>query len=206
MAWPGLDLGKALPMRALLAGFVLALIVVAAGAYAVVASGSISARGDVAPNSLEKWAARTSLRATIAREMPVEPYPYASSEAGIIEGAGLYAAHCSICHGNAEGKPSVIASGFAIKAPQFAKRGVSDDPAGKIYWQIEHGIHWTAMPAFGGRLTEAQIWNVAFFLKNGFEKLPPAADAAWRKPLPEPPAAAAPPQRVSAATKDRAPL
>jgi len=172
-------------MRPFIGGFILALVLVVAAGYLSVIEGWIPARGDVKPGSVERWAAHKDLDVVIDREEPKEPYPYTSSDAGIIEGAELYSEHCSICHGNADGNPSLIAQGFAVKAPQFAKHGVDDDPAGETYWKIEHGIHWTAMPAFGGRLTESQIWNIAFFLKNGFEKLPPAADAAWHKPVPE---------------------
>jgi len=186
IAWAARLEGKEKRMRPFFAGVLLALVLVVAAGYLVIANGLISARGDERPSGFERWAARISLNKTIAREAPAEPYPFSSSEAGIIEGAQLYAAHCSICHGNADGDPSLIASGFAIHAPQFAKHGVDDDPAGETYWKIEHGIHWTAMPAFGGRLTEAQIWNIAFFLKTGFEKLPPAAEAAWKQPVPEP--------------------
>jgi len=177
-------------MRPFIGGFVLALALVVAAGYLSVIEGWIPARGDVKPGPLERWAAHKDLDVVIDRDQPKEPYPYTSSTAAIIEGATLYSEHCSICHGNADGNPSLIAQGFAIHAPQFAKHGVDDDPAGETYWKIEHGIHWTAMPAFGGHLTEAQIWNIAFFLKTGFEKLPPAAEAAWHKPVPEPAAAA----------------
>jgi mono/diheme cytochrome c family protein len=177
-------------MRPFIGGFVLALVLIVVAGYLAVIQGWIPARGDVKPGKLETWAAHKDLDVVIDREEPKEPYPYTSSTAGIIEGAQLYSEHCAICHGNADGNASIIAQGFAIHAPQFAKHGVDDDPAGETYWKIEHGIHWTAMPAFGNRLSESQIWNIAFFLKNGFDKLPPAADAAWHKPVPEPPASA----------------
>ncbi len=183
-------MGKDARMRPFIGGFILALVLVAAAGYLSIIEGWIPARGDAKPGPMERWAAHKDLAVVIDREQPKEPYPYTSSTAGIIEGAQLYSEHCSICHGNADGDPSMIAQGFAIPAPQFAKHGVDDDPAGETYWKIEHGIHWTAMPAFGGRLSESQIWNIAFFLKNGTEKLPPAADAAWHKPVPEAAAAA----------------
>jgi mono/diheme cytochrome c family protein len=56
---------------------------------------------------------------------------------------------------------------------------VSDDPAGETYWKIEHGIRFTGMPAFVGSLSEEQIWQIAYFLSHGMDKLPPAADAIW---------------------------
>jgi thiosulfate dehydrogenase len=62
------------------------------------------------------------------------------------------------------------------------KHGVDDDPTGETYWIIEHGVRFTGMPAFAGALTERQIWQIAYFLKQG-EKLPPAAAAIWNEPL-----------------------
>ena len=52
-------------------------------------------------------------------------------------------------------------------------------------WQIEHGIRFTAMPSYKGNLTEEQIWQIAYFLKNLPDHLPPAAQAEWHKPVTE---------------------
>ncbi len=140
--------------------------------FALVWSGHVPARADnPKASAMEKWAARTSLDATIAREAPQPPYPYGPvTDATIVAGAKLYMANCAVCHGS---------MGLYIPAPQFTKHGVDDDPEGETYWKIEHGIRFTGMPSFAGSLTEEQIWQITYFLKRGMDKLPSAADIIW---------------------------
>jgi mono/diheme cytochrome c family protein len=38
------------------------------------------------------------------------------------------------------------------------------------------------MPSFKGTLSEAQIWQIADFLKRPTKDLPPAAAAIWNQP------------------------
>ena len=166
-------------------GVVATLILFAVGAFVVVTFGFVPATADVPPPAVEKWAARASLGATIGREAPKPPYPFASSDAAIVAGAKLYTKQCSICHGSAVGKPTMLAKGLYIEPPQFVKHGVDDDPEGETYWKIEHGIRFTAMPSYKGNLTEEQIWQIAYFLKNLPDHLPPAAQTEWHKPVTE---------------------
>jgi thiosulfate dehydrogenase len=132
---------------------------------------------------MEKWAAHTSLDATIAREAPQPPYPYGPvTDDTLVAGAKLYMANCSVCHGSGMGTASNISQGMYVKAPQFSRHGVDDDPEGETYWKIQHGIRFTAMPAFGSTLTQEQIWQIAYFLKRPTAQLPPAAAAIWNQP------------------------
>jgi mono/diheme cytochrome c family protein len=72
--------------------------------------------------------------------------------------------------------------GLYVRAPQFTRHGVDDDPDGETYWKIEHGIRFTGMPSFKGALSEEQIWQIAYFLKRGTADLPPAAARMWNGP------------------------
>ncbi|MHB1942586.1 MAG: c-type cytochrome [Acidiferrobacteraceae bacterium] len=80
----------------------------------------------------------------------------------------LYAHHCAICHGTAQGTASAspIAKGLYQKPPQLATDGVEDDPPGYSFWKIQHGIRLTGMPSFRHTLTNRQIWTLALFLKH----------------------------------------
>ncbi|HTW84186.1 MAG TPA: cytochrome c [Candidatus Sulfotelmatobacter sp.] len=169
-------------MRAFFGGFVLALILVAVAGVAAVLTGVVPARQDVKPGMMERWAAKKSLAATMRREVPQPPYPIATpDEAGFVKGATLYVQNCAVCHGTAHSTPTAIAQGFAIHAPQFAKHGVDDDPVGETYWKIDHGIRFTAMPAFDQTMDQQSIWQIAYFLKN-LPALPPRAKAVWENP------------------------
>jgi mono/diheme cytochrome c family protein len=170
-------------MGRFVAGIITTLVVIAVVSLAGVIFGWMPAGADAPFFPGEKWAANTSLRATIDREQPKPPYPFGPpTDATVIAGAKLYMANCSVCHSSGSGNPSNISQGFYIKAPQFAKHGVDDDPEGETYWKIEHGYRFTAMPAFKGLLTEGQIWQIAYFLKRGTDKLPPEAAKIWNQP------------------------
>ncbi|HTC21487.1 MAG TPA: c-type cytochrome [bacterium] len=165
-------------------GFLLGILVVfitgLAGGYLFVVEGWMPANADGTPPALEKWMARTSLRATIQREASQTPNPMAVTDENLIAGIKIYAVNCAICHGASDGKSSNIAVGLYQHAPQLAMHGVTDDPDGNIYWKIKHGIRLTGMPAFGDSLSENQIWQLVLFLKN-MDSLTPAASKVWNK-------------------------
>jgi mono/diheme cytochrome c family protein len=137
------------------------------------------ANADGKPSRVERWAARVSLHATLDREAPKIANPVPLNDANLVAGIKLYAANCAVCHGAADAKPSNIASGLYQKPPQLAKHGVEDDPAGVIYWKVDHGIRLTGMPAFGATLNDRQLWQLALFLKH-MDGLPPAPQRVWK--------------------------
>lgn len=166
-------------------GVVATLVAFSVVVFVAVKFGLVPATADVPPPPMEKFMARMSLAATIDREAPQPPYPVASSAAAIVAGAKLYTQHCAMCHGSGVGAPNALAKGLYIRPPQFAKHGVDDDPEGETYWKIEHGIRFTAMPSYKGSLTEEQIWQLTYFMKNLPDHLPPEAQAEWHKPVVE---------------------
>jgi mono/diheme cytochrome c family protein len=167
--------------RAFLWGVVLTILAAAAGGYAVLRGGLISANADAKPGWFETWAAGASLDATLARDAPKGPNPVALTDANVVAGIDLYGQHCAICHGTAKGDASAspIAKGEYPAPPQLATDGVEDDPEGYSFWRIAHGIRWTGMPAWRGTLNDQQIWTLALFLKH-MDKLPPVAEEAWK--------------------------
>src|SRR5271166_4679328 len=156
------------------------IVVGAVGAYCAVLLGLLPANADARPSALERWAARTSLRATVAREAPKQTDPLPVDDSNLAAGSKLYGDNCMVCHGASDGQASNIAAGLYQHAPQLGKHGVEDDPEGETYWKIDHGIRLTGMPAFGKSLTETQIWRLATFLKH-MDSLPPQAQAAWKR-------------------------
>jgi mono/diheme cytochrome c family protein len=166
-------------MKSFLTGVAAAGLVLAVGTYFSITNGWIPANADAKPGSLETWAAHQSLRATIRREAPTAPVPVAFTNANVIAGIHLYSANCAVCHGASNGQASNIAVGLFQKPPQLAIDDVTDDPEGKIYWFVKHGVRLTGMPSFSGTLTEEQIWQVVLFLKH-MDKLPPEAVKVWK--------------------------
>ena len=185
-------------LRGFVLGVILTLIVLAGIAYVALTSGAVPANADGTPSALEIWATGADLEAVLKRDAPKGPNPVPLTEANLIDGVTLYGRYCAACHGTAAGNAArtPIALGEYPSPPQLGADGVEDDPEGVTFWKIDHGIRLTGMPAWRKTLTERQMWTLALFLKH-MDKLPPAADAAWKSlqlPPASTPAAAAAPQ------------
>jgi thiosulfate dehydrogenase len=164
--------------KGLILGFGAAIATLMFAAYFFVASGALPSGQDSKPSKLEKWAARTSLQATMRREARGLKSPIAPSDDNLVAGVALYRANCQVCHGGADGAMSSIAKGLSPRAPQLAKEGVDDDPEGVTYWKVAHGIRFTGMPGYGGTLSEREMWQISLFAKH-LNSLPPRARSAW---------------------------
>ncbi len=167
-------------MRGFINGVVFTLALLIAAAFAGVQLGLLPAGADAKPLPLEKWLAQRSLHASIAREDGDYHNPLQPTDENLTAGVRLYAANCAVCHGAADGAESTLAKGFYIEAPQLAKDGVEDDPENVTFWKLKHGIRFSAMPAFGGNLSDDDLWKLTMFLAT-MDKLPPQVDAAWKK-------------------------
>jgi thiosulfate dehydrogenase len=166
-------------IRGIVIGVVAVIVVGVLGVYVGIEAGMMPANADARPSKLERWAARTSLAATLRREAVTTPNPIPLTDRGLDAGIKLYAQNCAVCHGSADGQPSNVARGLYQKPPQLAKDGVEDDPEGVTYWKVTHGIRFTAMPAFAESLTDDQRWQVTLFLKH-MDSLPAQPERAWK--------------------------
>ena len=161
-------------------GIAFTVALFALAGYVAVVFGLLPAGADVKVSGLERWAANKSLDATIDRESKGLTNPLAPTGANLTDGVHVYAKNCAICHGAADAKPSVLAQGFYIRAPLLAKHGVEDDDESETYWKVEHGIRFSAMPAFGTTLSSDDAWKVTMFLKR-MDSLPAAVEAQWKR-------------------------
>ncbi len=164
--------------KGFIAGIIVVLAGLLAGAYIFVKLGALPAGQDATPGKLELWAAKTSLAATISRDTKGLTSRLQPTEANLTAGASLYVTHCQVCHGGPDAKTSAIAKGLTPNPPQLAKDGVEDDPEGTTYWKIAHGIRFTGMPGFRESLTEPQLWQLALFVKH-MDSLPVGSRTAW---------------------------
>jgi mono/diheme cytochrome c family protein len=160
-------------------GIVALLGVIVGMVFTVVYMGYAPMAADSAPSSIEANLAMKALHAVSERQMGGVNDPLPVNDANLFAGLKTYQQNCIMCHGAADGKPSNIAAGFYVPAPQFGKDGAEDDPEGATYWKIHHGIRFSAMPAFQHSLKDAQIWQVAMFLKH-MDALPRPVDVAWK--------------------------
>jgi thiosulfate dehydrogenase len=164
-------------MRGFLIGFVAALVLVAAGAYAYFRFGFAPVATAAPPMPFEMTLAHMALHARIAKEGKA-PSPIPPSETNLLAGAQIYREQCAVCHGLAGQPETAIAKGMFPRPPQlFEGHGVTDDPPGETHWKAANGIRLTGMPGFMGSLSDTQLWQVSLMLANA-DKLPASVKAA----------------------------
>ncbi len=83
--------------------------------------------------------------------------------ADLANGAKLFGANCAACH---MGGANVIMANKTLKADALSKYldKYTEDPVAAISYQVKNGKN--AMPAFGGRLSDAQILDVASYVAD----------------------------------------
>ncbi len=134
---------------------------------------------------MEAQIVHVPLGARIARELKQPPFP--ADEHGLEAGAQVYAKQCASCHGT-PGHDVAFATWMFPRAPQLWKQhrkgvvGVSDDEIGETFWKVENGIRLSGMPAYQKILSNTEMWQVAWLLKNADKPLSPQVQTALEKP------------------------
>ena len=164
-------------MKTFILGIVAAIILFAAGAYILAATGSLPVATASSPLPFEKSLAKMALNARIKHEMPKD-VPIQPDEANLLAGAHVYAEHCAVCHGLPGQPKAAIAKGMFPEPPElFHGKGVTDDPPGESYWKTVNGIRLSGMPGFKGNISDMELWQVSLLVANA-DKISPAVKAA----------------------------
>src|SRR5438270_9111433 len=69
-----------------------------------------------------------------------------------------------LCHGPDGRGDGPAAASLAVKPPDLAEH-FFHHREGDILWKLKHGAPDTPMPAFGGRLSEEQLWELITLLR-----------------------------------------
>jgi thiosulfate dehydrogenase len=148
-------------IKGLVIGFLLAVVILAGGGFYYLASGMAPVATADPPMPFEKKLANMSLHAHINNQHVGQP-PVAADEPTFLAGADVYKQHCAICHGLPGQPPTDYDSTMFPKPTQlFRGKGVSNNPASASYWKTANGIRLSGMPAFKGKLTDTQLWQVS---------------------------------------------
>lgn len=155
-------------------GLIIGLLILPICGYLYVRLGFMPVATEGPSLPLEKWVAHTSLNATISKQAPHEA-KFPPSDENLIAGATIYRDTCAVCHGMKDQPKTPTAKGMYPPPPQLLSgKGVTDDPVGETYWKVTHGIRLTGMPAYGGSLSDLQLWQVSQMLAHA-TNLPAAA-------------------------------
>ena len=84
------------------------------------------------------------------------------------EGLEHIADHCAICHGNDGSGDTMIGRRIYPPAPDMRQAGTQNLTDGELFYAIEQGIPWTAMPAWktGTPEGEHESWKLVRFIRH----------------------------------------
>lgn len=99
----------------------------------------------------------------------INPLPISKENISI--GKNLYQTQCMVCHGIlGEGNGSISQSLTPSPANLALTRQLPIATDSFLFWTLSEGgqIYNTAMPAFGERLSDKEIWQLSLYINSGF--------------------------------------
>ena len=150
----------------LIAGLVVALILVLLVSSAVLFLGWYDVAAAVPAGKLETTLAQFALNKSVARRAPRVKNPIAPSPEALRTGLAHFRENCADCHGAPGIEAEEFAEGLNPPAPDLTLPRVQRRPDGELFWIVSNGIRMTGMPAFGSTHKEDEIWKIVAFLRH----------------------------------------
>ena len=97
--------------------------------------------------------------------------PLPASKANITDGKNLYQTQCIMCHGvMGEGNGPISQSLVPRPANLALTRKLPVATDSFLFWTLSEGgqLFDTAMPAFGKKLSDKEIWQLSLYINSGF--------------------------------------
>jgi thiosulfate dehydrogenase len=176
-------------IKSFIAGLILAVVGLAGGVYYYFASGMAPVATADPMMPMERRLANMALDAHIEKQH-IGDSPVPADEPNLLAGARVYQRDCAVCHGLPGHPADYFKMMFPKPTQMFQGTGVTDDPPSESYWKAANGIRLSGMPAFKGRLTDLELWQVSLLVAHANE-IPPAVkgllvpDVSSAAPAPE---------------------
>lgn len=118
------------------------------------------------PSGAEAWIAGIARSVAMPgsakdRKNPLQPTPEA-----LAEGRAHFADHCATCHANNGSGDSEIGSRVYPRPPDLRKKDTQQMTDGELFYSIEKGIRWTAMPGWQGSHSDEDTWKLVLFIRH----------------------------------------
>jgi mono/diheme cytochrome c family protein len=111
--------------------------------------------------------------------------PLAADPATIDAGRRLYAANCVVCHGPSGRGDGPAAIGLRPQPADFTQHMIPGKHTdGQVFLWIKNGFPGTPMPAWNGRLSDEQIWQIVLYLRTLGQPAAATLDAQPAAPAP----------------------
>src|SRR5947209_635927 len=165
---------------------VAAALVAALGAFGYVKSGVYDVGAAKRHTKLTEWLTHETMIHSVKRHARSVAVPQRRfTRADLVAGFCDYQTHCAACHGAAAVPREQWVSGTEPSPPYLLDVQQRFTPP-ELFWIAKNGIKMTGMPAWGGAMSDAQIWDVVAWLDAG-SKLPPQTYVRWRSAVECPP-------------------
>jgi mono/diheme cytochrome c family protein len=148
------------------AGFLVGVLVVAAAAAIVAASGTYNVAAVNPPGKMETRLAGFAMNKSVARRAPAGKNPLVPSAEVLREGFSHYKENCVVCHGAPGVDAAELGMGLNPPAPDLTLPRVQARSDGQIFWIVSNGIRMTGMPAFSPTHKPDEIWKVVAFVRH----------------------------------------
>src|SRR5881397_945343 len=91
--------------------------------------------------------------------------PRAKDPRALAAGRAAYTGSCGVCHGaKGDGRGAFGPSTYP-DATDFTTAAAKSKTDAQLFWIVKNGLGFTAMPAFGGQYTDAEIWAMVAYLR-----------------------------------------
>jgi len=142
-------------------------------------AGAYNVGTDVPFGAPMRWLLSTLQSRSIATHANGLTVPALNDPSMIRRGARSYEALCSGCHLAPGQTDTAIRQGLLPPARDLS-RGTPPPPA-RAFWAIQHGIKFTAMPAWGQSQRPSALWSLVAFVEQT-PRISPAQYAAMTAP------------------------
>jgi mono/diheme cytochrome c family protein len=142
------------------------LVVVVASAVLLVRGMGITARRD--PFPMEGRVGRASWRFLIPSKIRSAENPVPATADVLNAAREHWADHCATCHANDGSGETTIGRRVYPRTPDMRGQPSQDLSDGELFYAIEQGVPWTAMPAWttGTPEGERQSWALVRFIRH----------------------------------------
>jgi mono/diheme cytochrome c family protein len=126
----------------------------------------LSARAEA--GRLEARLARAVRSFAIPREVRAMTNPIAETPEILPEGLAHYADHCAVCHGHDGSGNTQVGQGTWPRAPDMRLEATQRLSDGELFYIIEEGVRFTAMPGWSTGTPEgaAASWHLVHFIRH----------------------------------------
>jgi mono/diheme cytochrome c family protein len=120
------------------------------------------------PGAVETWFARQVRSAAVPRDARDRANPIADSPQIEADARAHWADHCAGCHGNDGSGESLMGKRTYPPAPDMRLAATQQMTDGELFYIIQNGIRFSAMPAWGGGPghDEEDSWKLVRFIRH----------------------------------------